>query len=227
MNVNVPWRTLQTVLLDMDGTLLDLYFDSVFWKEHVPRRYAETRGLDIPTATAALTPIFEKTAGTLDWYCVDYWSRTLGLDIAELKRELAHLIRYKPHTVTFLEQLRQAEKRVLLVTNAHPKSLALKLEKTTLGDYLDGIVCAHDLGHAKEEPYFWHVLGDREAFDPSTTLLVDDNVHALRAARHYGIANLLAISRPSPSAPRIDTGEFPAIEDFDELFPELASASRT
>lgn len=205
----------------MDGTLLDLYFDSVFWKEHIPQRYAASRGLDIPTAITILAPIFERTAGTLDWYCVDYWSRTLGLDIATLKRELAHLIRYKPHTVPFLQQLHRIDKRVLLVTNAHPKSLALKLENTSLGDYLDGIVCAHDVGHAKEESRFWQLLREHESFDPQTTLLVDDNVHALRAARHFGIAHLLAISRPSPGAPKIDTGEFRAVEDFDELLPDL------
>lgn len=221
MKLELPWTELQTVLLDMDGTLLDLYFDSTFWKEYVPQRYAETRGLDIPAAHAVLKPIFEKTAGTLDWYCVDYWSRQLDLDIAKLKQELAHLIRYKPHTENFLKRLHKDHKRTLLVTNAHPKSLAIKLERTSLGGYLDNIITAHDIGHAKEESRFWQLLSERETFDPGATLLIDDNVAALRAAQRFGIAHLLAISRPSPAAPKIDTAEFAAIEDFDELLAAI------
>lgn len=219
----IPWNSLKTVLLDMDGTLLDLYFDSVFWKEHVPQRYAQTRGLDIPTAHAILKPIFEKTAGTLDWYCVDYWTRELDLDINLLKTELAHLIRFKPHTVHFLQRLAQLKIRTVLVTNAHPKSLALKLEHTSLDQHLDKIVCAHDVGYAKEEALFWTRLCDQEPFDAQHTLLVDDNVHALRAARRFGIHHLLAISRPSPNAPLIDTAEFDSIEDFDEVLPKMSA----
>ena len=33
------WRAIDTVLLDMDGTLLDLRFDNYFWLELVPRKY--------------------------------------------------------------------------------------------------------------------------------------------------------------------------------------------
>ena len=32
----VNWNKIDTILLDMDGTLLDLYFDNYFWREHVP-----------------------------------------------------------------------------------------------------------------------------------------------------------------------------------------------
>ncbi|HBT55971.1 MAG TPA: haloacid dehalogenase, partial [Pseudomonas sp.] len=30
------WNAIDTVLLDMDGTLLDLHFDNHFWLEHMP-----------------------------------------------------------------------------------------------------------------------------------------------------------------------------------------------
>ena len=32
----LDWTSIDTVLLDMDGTLLDLRFDNWFWQEHVP-----------------------------------------------------------------------------------------------------------------------------------------------------------------------------------------------
>ena len=36
----IDWSCIDTVLLDMDGTLLDLHFDNFFWSEHLPRTYA-------------------------------------------------------------------------------------------------------------------------------------------------------------------------------------------
>ena len=36
----LDWQDIHTVLLDMDGTLLDLHFDNHFWLEHLPKRYA-------------------------------------------------------------------------------------------------------------------------------------------------------------------------------------------
>ena len=39
------WENIETVLLDMDGTLLDLHFDNHFWLQHVPVCYAEKHGL--------------------------------------------------------------------------------------------------------------------------------------------------------------------------------------
>ena len=79
------WSAIDTVLLDMDGTLLDLGYDKRFWEEHLPRRFAESRGVAVEEAHRLMRPIFESTAGTLDWYCIDYWSRALSLDIASLR----------------------------------------------------------------------------------------------------------------------------------------------
>jgi phosphoglycolate phosphatase-like HAD superfamily hydrolase len=147
----IDWRQIQDVLLDMDGTLLDLHFDNHFWQEVVPLRYAQGRGLDVVTAKAVLNPIFRRSEGSLNWYCLDYWTRELKIDIATLKKEATHLIAIHPHVIEFLDALRAAGKRTALVTNAHPKSLALKLEHTRLGDHLDTIVSAHDIGHPKEQ----------------------------------------------------------------------------
>lgn len=219
----IDWRQIDSVLLDMDGTLLDLHYDNQFWQELIPRRYALSRGLDVNTAKAVLKPIFKRTEGTLNWYCIDYWSRELGLDIPLLKREVAHLIAVHPHVLDFLRALRAAGKRVLLVTNAHHHSLALKLEYTRLGDYLDAIVSAHDIGYPKEDPLFWRHLAERHPYDPGRSLLIDDNLNVLRSARRYGIAHLLAIGQPDSRRPCGDTGEFAALRDFRTITPALES----
>ena len=76
------WSTIDSVLLDLDGTLLDLSYDSHFWHTVVPGAWGAPRGLDPVRARAELEPRFRACQGTLDWYCIDYWSRELDLDIA-------------------------------------------------------------------------------------------------------------------------------------------------
>lgn len=215
----LDWRAVGSVFLDMDGTLLDLHFDNHFWLSHVPRRYAETHGLSQEAAKAQLAPRYDKVAGTMNWYCVDYWSRELQLDIARLKEEVSHLIAVHPHVVNFLDAARAAGKRLVLVTNAHHKSLALKMERTSLRGYFDAVVCAHDIGVPKEHPDFWERLQGVERFDPSSTLLVDDSLPVLRSAREYGIGHLLAVYQPDTRLPDKCVGEFAAIRDFRDILP--------
>ena len=215
----LDWTALDTVLLDMDGTLLDLNFDNHFWREHVPRRYAEKHGLDLATAKQVLFPKFRDAEGTIDWYCIDYWSEQLGLDIAMLKAEVDHLIAVHPHVLKFLERLKALGKQRVLVTNAHHKSLMLKLDRTALQEHLDEIVCAHDFGIPKEDPRFWDKLRQRIPFNPARTLLVDDSLPVLRSARHWGIKSLLAIRRPDSQAPQREIDEFPAVDDFSAVMP--------
>lgn len=221
----IDWSTIDTVLLDMDGTLLDLHFDNHFWLEHVPKRYAQAKGLDLAVATDELMGRYQAVAGTLDWYCVDHWSRELGLDIVLLKQEVAHLIAVHPHVLGFLEALQVAGKRRVLVTNAHRKALSLKLEKTPLGDHLDRLLCAHDFGLPKEQAGFWDKLREIEPFDPSRTLFVDDSLSVLRAAADYGIGSLLAIDSPDSRQPPKDMAEFTAVADFSGLIDGLRGAN--
>lgn len=221
INVRLSWPQIQTVLLDMDGTLLDLRFDNHFWRELVPVRYAERHGMPLEQARTEVAARTRRVEGTLDWYCLDYWSRELGLDVVALKYEIEHLIAVHPHVRDFLVALHAAGRRVALVTNAHGQSLTMKMEKTGLADYFDTLVCAHDLGLAKEQPDFWPRLRAREPFDPATTLLVDDNLSVLRSAQSYGIAHLVSVLWPDSSAPPRLPGEFPAIHDFSELLPVM------
>ncbi len=217
----LPWEDIDTVLLDMDGTLLDLHFDNHFWREHIPRRYAEIHGVDLDDARQDLYARMTRIEGTMDWYCLDYWSRELGLDVAVLKEEVDHLIAVHPFVPEFLDGLKAAGKRRVLVTNAHTRSLALKMERTDLAGRLDAVICAHDLGLPKEDVGFWERLQTREPFDPARSLLVDDNLDILRSARGYGIAHLLGVYQPDSQAAPRDGAEFEVVRSFCDLLPSF------
>jgi HAD superfamily hydrolase (TIGR01509 family) len=216
---NLNWSRIDTVLLDMDGTLLDLHYDNHFWLEHVPRRYAEKHALTLEAAKDALRGRYKQIEGTLDWYCVDYWTRELDLDIALLKEEVNHLIGVHPHVVDFLDAVRAQGKRLVLVTNAHGKSLSIKFRRTRLNGHFDAVVCAHDLGLPKEQLAFWDKMQEVEPFTRDTALLIDDSLPVLRSAKKYGIAHLLAVRNPDSKLPEKDVGEFNAIHSFRDILP--------
>lgn len=217
--MKLPWKEIDTVLLDMDGTLLDLHYDNHFWQVYVPAKFAEKHGLPEAEARAECFRRYSEQAGTLNWYCVDYWTEQLQLDIVQLKEELAHLIAVHPDVPEFLAEARRAGKRVVLVTNAHHKALSLKMQRTGLSVHFDAIHSSHSFGQAKETPLFWQALRRVESFDPGASLLVDDSLPVLRAARDYGVAHLLAIYRPDTRQPEKDVAEFWAIRRFAELMP--------
>ena len=218
------WSQIDTVLLDMDGTLLDLHFDNHFWRQHVPVRFAAQQGISEDEARERLYRRYQDIQGTLEWYCVDHWSRELGLDIALLKEEVDHLIAVHPHVTDFLEALARAGKQRVLVTNAHQKSLQLKMRKTRLDGQLDRVICAHDLGRPKEHDDFWWRLHDEVAFDPARTLFVDDSLPVLHSARRHGIAFLLAILLPDTRQAERQVDEFPSVRDFAAVLPGLRAA---
>lgn len=222
MNVFAPpidWNNVDTVLLDMDGTLLDLYFDNHFWLEHLPQRYAERHGVSAEQARTRLIDAFAAQRGTLNWYCVDYWSRQLQLDIGELKRELRHLIAIRPHVDEFLQRLHRSSRQVWLVTNAHRKSLNIKMAHTGIERWFDRVICSHDFAQPKERAEFWQRLRAAHAFDPERTLLIDDTATVLDAAREFGIRYLLTLLQPDSRQARRERTEFPGILHFDEIMP--------
>ena len=191
----------------MDGTLLDLAFDTYFWWEHLPEVYGAANALSLEVSRATLKPRFAAIQHTLDWYCVDYWSRELGLDVAALKRAAGERIVWLPGAEDFLRRVRAKGKRVVLLTNAHPTALQIKDERTGLTRYFDAVHSSHTFGAPKENPKFWSAVREVEPFDPNRSMFVDDSPPVLRAARDAGIRWIYAVRHPDSSgAPRVHEG---------------------
>ncbi len=215
----VEWDGIDTVLLDMDGTLLDLRFDNHFWLEHVPQVYAEARGITFEESCATLFPRMQAIRGTLDWYCVEFWSRELSLDIIAMKTALAGNIRVRPGAREFLAAVRASGRRLYLLTNAHPRSLEIKLDRSGIGKYFDVTVSSHELGAPKEHAAFWTALRTRHGLDPVRCLFVDDTVTVLEAARLFGVGAVLAVRQPDSTGPAADRPGFDALDHFEHLLP--------
>ena len=213
------WNQIETVLLDMDGTLLDLHFDNYFWQEYLPTRFSEIKSIEPRLAKQQIQTKTRSIQGTLNWYSTDYWSHILDLDVVQLKHEVSHKVALRPYCVDFLEALRGAGKDVVMVTNAHHDSLNLKMAKTGISEKFDLLITVHEFSLPKEDPDCWHEVHKRHPFDNDKTLLIDDNLKALKSALDFGIAHILAVHKPDSMAPAVDVQGYPAIHSFQDIMP--------
>lgn len=216
----IHWDAIDIVCFDMDGTLLDLSYDNEFWLRTVPRLYAVRHGLTEKAAYERVLALYESQKGKLNWYCVDYWTEQLDLPLIAHKQAAAEKIRFRPGAKALLNWLHQQQKRCYLVTNAHPKVLALKLQQTRMEEWFDEIVSAHKLGLAKEEPGFWQRFQEQYHLVPARTLFIDDSEAVLAAAERAGIAHLLAVAQPDLSQPARQGSRYPLVHDFFAMMPE-------
>jgi len=212
-----PWQDVTWVLVDMDGTLLDKHFDDYFWETLVPQEYARRQGLTLAKAQEEVFALYQREEGTLNWTNIDFWSRMLDLDIPALKESIRHLIEVHPDAREFLQYLRRLGKKIILVTNAHYKTLDLKMNHTGLLGNFDQVISSFDLGRPKEDLEFWQILEEQLGFDRDRAMLVDDNAEVLAAARDYGIKYLFFKAKSSSKEEAEAHPEFVSIESFREL----------
>lgn len=217
----LDWSNIKTVLLDMDGTILDLNFDNHFWLHHLPKRYSEIHNVSIEYADDIMSKHYRKVAGTLNWYCLDYWAEHTNLPIKELKREVQHLINLRDDAHDFLVALKASGRDVVLVTNAHPDSLSLKIELTELDQYFDTLYSTHEFGVTKESQLLWQRLQAKHGFDVESTLFVDDSLVILDSAKAFGIKYLLAVANPDSQQESLNIKEYPSVTNFNDLLSEI------
>ena len=226
MGFDINWRAIDTVLLDMDGTLLDLAFDSYFWLTLVPERLSLQRGITLPEASQLLAAKYQAVQHTLNWYCLDYWSRELDLDIRAMTWEMRERACLRADTLPFLQALRASGKRTILLTNAHPWNLDVKLKQTGLGPHLDLLLSTHTFGFPKEDQRLWQAVQQQTGFDNQRTLFIDDSEPVLDAARRWGIAWCLGVSNPDSAMPAKTFARHQSVSDYRTLLAALARQAR-
>ncbi|MEH6452144.1 MAG: GMP/IMP nucleotidase [Psychromonas sp.] len=209
---------IDTVLLDMDGTLLDLHYDNHFWMEFVPEQYADKANISLPEAHHFLSKQYHKLYGTIDWYCYDQWSSLLDLNIHQLQHQTNHKVQIRSDTLAFLTKLKQLNKRIIILTNAHRSGVEMKMQITGLSPYFDKIISSHDYQIVKENLVFWATIQEQLKLDFSRCLFIDDNEHILKVAQQAGVGHLCGIEAPDSKKPAQTMQEFKVLHLFNELF---------
>jgi len=217
MKNGLDWNSVDDVLLDMDGTLLDRDFDNFFFEEELPRRYAALHRLPGQAAREKLFALYRAVEGELAWTDLHYWTRTLGIDVVALTQELSGRIGYLPGAEAFLQGIRAKRKRVTVLTNAHAEGVAIKNKKTGIDKQVDRIVNAFEVGCLKMRSDYWPACRTLVGFDPSRSLYIDDDETCLAAAQAFGIRHIYHSARSSTKLPPHPSDRYTPIENLQDL----------
>lgn len=177
------------MLVDMDGVILDNTYDNNFWQNQIPGVISKNKNISFEDAKRLAVQIFNYKKNTKDWYDVDYWSNMLNVDIEAEKRSSISFDRiqlYEGVTET-LNKLKD-NFRLILITNAHRKTLNIKLEKYDLNPYFENMICAHELHYVKENIQLWYMLKSRFKLDYTKTLLIEDTINNIKVGLSAGIS---------------------------------------
>ncbi len=217
----IDFDKIDIILLDMDGTILDKYFDDYFWENYVPEKFAQKNQISLEEAKKVLFSMYKAEEGTLNWTDIDFWSQKTGLDILALKEELKELIRPHPDSEEFLKKVTQKSKKIYLVTNAHNKVMELKLNKTGLHKYFYACITSFDLGFPKENINFWEKFKSHYGIKENKTLFIDDTEEVLHTAWLSGIRYPVLRSLSSSQGRAKKSHKFLTINNFHELINVL------
>jgi putative hydrolase of the HAD superfamily len=182
-------KDIDCMLVDMDGVILDNTYDNNFWQNQIPGVISNNKNISFEDAKRLAVQIFNYKKNTKDWYDVDYWSNMLNVDIEAEKRSSISFDRiqlYEGVTKT-LNKLKD-NFRLILITNAHRKTLNIKLEKYDLSPYFENMICAHELHYVKENIQLWYMLKSRFKLDYTKTLLIEDTINNIKVGLSAGIS---------------------------------------
>ena len=146
-------------------------------------------------------PRLRAAEGTLNWYCLDHWSKVLELDLSAIKSQHDERIAWLPGAQDFLRRQRAAGRRLVLATNSHPETLRIKDLKVGVRPFLDAMHSSHEFGAPKEHPEFWERFRAQVPYDPARTAFIDDSPKVLQAARRAGIDCIIAVTAPDSTRP--------------------------
>ena len=188
------FKDIECLLIDMDGVILDNTYDNDFWQNQIPEVIADSKGIGFDDAKRLAIQIFNYKKNTKDWYDVDYWSNMLDIDIEAQKRSEKSFSRISLYdgVIDTLNVLKNKTK-MILITNAHRKTLNIKLEKYNLTPYFDEMVCAHELHYVKEDIQLWYMLRSKYRLDYEKTLLVEDTINNINVGLSAGISGAIYV----------------------------------
>ena len=203
-------------LIDLDGVILDTSYDNYFWQEYIPKVYAKKNNISEKDGINYTHTLFRYKKKTKDWYDVDYWSNILDINIIQEKsrKENMSLIKIKEGAESALSKLKEDGKELFLVTNAHRKTLDVKLSKYDLSKYFNDLVCSHELGYVKEDIQLWYLLRNKLDIDYNKTVLVEDTFDNIQSAFHAGLNNLIYISTEAYNYGKIEPYTLNSLSDL-------------
>lgn len=217
----MKWDSIETFFLDMDGTLLDLAYDNYFWHQHIPSVYAKYNNITFKKAKLILEKEYKKKQGSIQWYCLEYWSKKTNINLSIELLKTKNKIKVFPGAIDFLQSLKKKNIKIILLTNCPREMLNVKITQCKLWGYFNKIISSEDYEFAKETDQFWKILEERIFFNKNKTVFIDDNQDVLRYSYRNGIKNLVSINFPDSNEEKKSISKFLSIDSISLFNPEI------
>lgn len=174
-------------IFDMDGTLID---SNGIWKD-VDTAFLAKRGLPYTKEyyEGVAHTIFPLAAKFTKTFCgLPELEEAIMAEWMDMAGDLyGTSVPVKPGVRAYLEKLRAAGERMIVVTSAVPVHCRTALTHLALMPYFERIIFAHDLQLEKKDPQLWCLTAEMMGVAPEDCTLYDDSVEACRGARAAGM----------------------------------------
>ena len=204
---------MDTVIFDMDGTLVDnIKFHTKAWLRFLRKYNIELSAEEFQA----------QNHGTIDEMILHFFGKETGAKKRyELGQEKEYTYRalYKDHIkavnglIPFLEFLRSQSMKIGLATMGDAPNIEFILKKLGLETYFHSIIGGHQINKGKPSPEIF--LKSLEALDSKkeTTIIIEDSKSGVLAARNAGI-KVIGISTSYSSNELKELGCELVIDDY-------------
>ena len=174
-------------IFDMDGTLID---SNGIWKD-VDTAFLAKRGLSYTKEfyEGVAHTIFPLAAKFTKEFChLPESEEAIMAEWMDMAGDLyGTSAPVKPGVRAYLDKLRAAGERLIVVTSAVPVHCRTALTHLGLMPYFERIIFAHDLHLEKKDPQLWRLTAEMMGVAPEDCTLYDDSVEACRGAKAAGM----------------------------------------
>ena len=174
-------------IFDMDGTLID---SNGIWKD-VDTAFLAKRGLSYTKEfyEGVAHTIFPLAAKFTKEFCrLPESEEAIMAEWMDMAGDLyGTSVPVKPGVRAYLDKLRAAGERLIVVTSAVPVHCRTALTHLELMPYFERIIFAHDLQLEKKDPQLWRLTAELMGVAPEDCTLYDDSVEACRGAKAAGM----------------------------------------
>lgn len=139
---NENMKRAEVISFDLDGTLTDMSFVDSVWLKGIPSLYALKNQVAFEEARRKVKDEYDKVGKErLEWYDLSYWLNKFDIDVSpkQVLNSFRKRVRVFEEVPRVLENLKNSEYRLIVVTNARREFVDVEMAQTGIQGYFEHI----------------------------------------------------------------------------------------